>query len=90
MKEQNKYDQMPSGLFDRLQRILPLADKVAEDIVYEEAEVLEKLMPRMFEVMQAVAKFSCDYVRRGRFGGEICFLDLGNANSCREIERWAD
>ena len=81
---------MPSGLFDRLQRILPLADKVAEDIVYEETEVLEKLMPRMFEVMQAVAKFSCDYVRRGRFGGEICFLDLGNANSRRENERWAD
>ena len=90
MKEQNKYDQMPSGLFDRLQRILPLADKVAEDIVYEETEVLEKLMPRMFEVMQAVAKFSCDYVRRGRFGGEFCFLDLENADSCRENERWTD
>ena len=90
MKEQNKYDQMPSGLFDRLQRILPLADKVAEDIVYEETEVLEKLMPRMLEVMQAVAKFSCDYVRRGRFGGKFSFLDLENANSCREIERWAD
>jgi len=75
LKEQNKYDQMPSGLFDRLQRILPLADKVAEDIVYEETEVLEKIMPRMFEVMQSVAKFSCDYVRRGRFGGQFSFPD---------------
>ncbi len=71
MKEQNKYDQMPSGLFDRLQRILPLADKVAEDIVYEETEVLQKIMPRMFEVMQAVAKFSCDYVKRGLFGRSL-------------------
>ena len=81
---------MPLGLFDRLQRILPLADKVAENIIYEETELLEKLMPRMLEVMQEVAIFSCDYVRRGRFGGKFCFLDLGNANSCRENEKWAD
>ena len=69
MREQNKYDQIPSSLFDRLQRILLFADKVADEIVSEETEVLEKAIPRMFEVMQTVAKFSCDYVRRGRFGG---------------------
>src|SRR5258706_4015756 len=65
MKEQNKYDQMPSSLLDQLQRILPLADKVANDIVCEETEILEKIMPRMFEVMQRIAKFLCDYVKRG-------------------------
>ena len=81
---------MPLGLFDRLQRILPLADKVAEDIVYEETEVLEKIMPRVFEVMQAVAKFSCDYVRRGRFGAQFSFLDRADVNSRRANERWAD
>jgi len=59
---------MPADLLDRLQRILFFADKVADEIVYEETEVLEKTIPRMFEVMQRVAKFSCDYVRRGRFG----------------------
>ena len=68
MQEQNKYDQMPSELLDRLQRILFFADKVAEDIVGEETELLERTIPEMFEVMQRVANFSCDYVKRGRFG----------------------
>jgi hypothetical protein len=67
MKEQNKYDQMPSSLLDQLQRVLPLADKVADDIVSEETEILYQMMPRMFEVMQKIAKFLCDYVKRGRF-----------------------
>jgi hypothetical protein len=67
LKEQNKYDQIPSGLLDRLQRILPLADKVADEIVCEETEILEKIIPRMFGVMQRVAKFSCDYVKNGRW-----------------------
>ena len=57
---------MPSGLFDRLQRILPLAKKVADEIVSEETETLKELIPRMFEVMHRVAKLSCDYVKRGR------------------------
>src|SRR5258706_12348541 len=65
MKEQNKFDQMPSSLLDQLQRILPLADKVANDIVCEETEILEKIMPRMFGVMQRIAKSLCDYVKRG-------------------------
>jgi hypothetical protein len=59
---------MPSDLLKRLQRILFFADKVTAEIVCEETEILEKTIPRMFEVMQTVAEFSCDYVRRGRFG----------------------
>jgi hypothetical protein len=59
---------MPSDLLDRLQRILIFADKVADKIVCEETDILEKTIPRMFEVMQQVARFSCDYVKRGRFG----------------------
>jgi hypothetical protein len=55
LQEQNKYDQMPSDLLDRLQRILFFADKVADDIVGEETEILEKTIPEMFEVMQKVA-----------------------------------
>jgi hypothetical protein len=61
-----QYDQMPSGLCDRLQRILPLAKKVADEIVSEETEILKELVPRMFGVMHRVAKFSCDYVKRGK------------------------
>jgi hypothetical protein len=58
---------MPSGLCDRVQRILPLATKVSDEIVSEETEILKELIPRMFEVMHRVAKLSCDYVKRGRW-----------------------
>jgi hypothetical protein len=67
LKEQNKFDQMPSGLLDRVKRILPFANIVAEEIVCEETDILEKIIPRMFEVMHRVAKVSCDYVRHGRW-----------------------
>ena len=64
MKERNKYDQMPPTLLDRLQRILVYADKVADEIVCKETDILEKTIPRMFKVMQRVANFSCDYVKQ--------------------------
>jgi len=81
LKEQNKYNQMPSDLMDRLQRILFFADKVADEIVYEETEILEKTIPRMFKVMEKVAKCSCDYVKRGRFGGQLAvILNFTNAD----------
>ena len=62
---------MPSTLLERLNRILFFADKVADEIVYEEMDILGKTIPRMFEVMQNVARFSCDYVKRGRFGAHL-------------------
>ena len=61
---------MPSDLLDRLRRILFFADKVTDEIAYEETDILEKTIPRMFRVMDKVAKCSCDYVKRGRFGGQ--------------------
>jgi hypothetical protein len=65
LKEQNKYDQIASGLLDRLKAILPFAEKAAEEIVCEETDLLEKVIPTMFEVMYRVAKVSCDYVQYG-------------------------
>ena len=56
---------MPSGLCDRVQRILPLAEQAADEIVSEDTKILKELIPRMFEVMHKVAKISCDYVKRG-------------------------
>ena len=56
---------MPSGLYDRVRRILPLAKKVANEIVSDETEILKELIPRMLEVMHRAAKLSCDYVKRG-------------------------
>ena len=64
---------MPLILLDRLQRTFPLANKVADEIVCEETYILEKTIPRMLEVMQMVAKFACDYVKRGRFGRQSIF-----------------
>ena len=66
LKEQNKYNQIPSALLDQLQRILPLGEKVADDVVCEETEILEKVIQQMFKVMQEVAEFSCNYVKGSR------------------------
>jgi hypothetical protein len=79
---------MPSELLDRLQRILFFADKVADEIVYEETEMLEKTIPRMFKVMEKVARYLCDYVKRGRFGGQLAFLNSAIADDRREDIEW--
>ena len=41
LKEQNKYDQIPSGIFRRLERILPLLKLVEDEIVSEETKILK-------------------------------------------------
>ena len=89
MQEQNKYDQMPVGLLNRLQRILLFADKVADELVGEETDILEKTIPRMFEVMETVSKFACGYVKRGRFGRQPPVLGSANTNNRRENAGWA-
>ena len=58
---------MTSGLCDRVQRILPLAKQVADEIISEETKILKDLIPRMFDVMHRVAKLSCEYVKHGRW-----------------------
>ena len=80
---------MPFDLLDRLQRISLFADKVAHEIIYEETEIMEKTIPRMFKVMQNVAECSCDYVKRGRFGRRSAFLNFANADDRREDVEWA-
>ena len=89
MQEQNKFDQMPGELLNRLQRILLFADKVAEEIVGEETDILEKTIPRMFEVMETVSKFACGYVKRGRFGRQPPVLGPASTNDRRESAGWA-
>ena len=61
---------------------------MVDKFVYEETEIVEKIIPRMFEVMEKVAKFSCDYIKRGRFGRQSSFLDLAGAE-CSEHSGWA-
>ena len=65
MKEQNEYYQMPSIILGRIQGIFPLADKAADEIVREETDLLYKIMPRMFQAMQKIAKFLFEYLKRG-------------------------
>ena len=76
---------MPAGLLDRLRRIVPFADKVADEVVSEETEMLEKVIQRMFEVMDRVARFSCKYVRHGR----SYLLGLASADHRSENFWWA-
>ena len=71
---------MPKGISDRLQRILSSADKVADEIVGEETDILEQAIPRMFKVMETVSKFSCAYVKRGRFGKQPSILGPASAD----------
>jgi len=80
---------MLAGFLVKLQRISFFANQVADEIVYEETKILEKTIPRMFKVMQRVANFSCDYVRRGRFGRQLPGLDYGVADDRREDVGWA-
>lgn len=71
-----------------------LANKVADEIVCKETEILERIIPRMFDVMQRVAKASCDYVKRGKrscFGlnnvGDSSGRTAGGPGAIEEIER---
>jgi len=73
LKEQIKFDEMPSSLLDHLQRILPLVEMVADDNVCEETEILGTIMSQMFEVMQKIAKFLCEYIQRGSFSRRSLF-----------------
>ena len=76
------------GVLNRLQRISFFADKVADEIVYEETEILGKTIPRMFNVMQWVAKFLCDYVRCGRFGRHSTWSKFCSSDDRREGVGW--
>jgi len=76
LQEQNKYDQMPLDLLDRLERILFFADKVTDKISDEETEILKKTISKLFKVMEKVTECSCDYVKRGRFGEQSACLNF--------------
>src|SRR5258706_11686762 len=64
---------MPSSLLDHLQSILPLVEKIEDEIVCEKTEKLGEMVSQMFEVMQKIAKFLCEYVKRGRFSRRALF-----------------
>ena len=87
LKEQNKYDQIPLSLFDQLKRVEPLVKRAADEMVCEETDILEEILPRMFKVMQRVVEYACDYTRHGRLGGKFFFLDFKCVDNCSENGR---
>ena len=62
---------------------MPLADKVADEIVCDETDILE-VITRMFKVMQRAAEYSCDYVRQGHHGKQSPFLELVRVDDSSE------
>ena len=76
LKEQIKCDEIPSSLLGHLEHILPLAEQVTDEIVCEETEILAKIVLQMFEVMQKIAKFLCEYIRHGRVSRRSLFWIL--------------
>ena len=76
---------MPSGLCNWVQCVLPLAEKVADEIASEETEILKELILRMFKVMHRAAKLSCDYVKCGGWSS----LGLTSADDRSKNEWWS-
>ena len=67
LKIQNEYDQVLLDPLDRLKRILSFADEiVADKIVCEEMDLLDDIIPRMYEAVHRVAEVSCDHIKHGR------------------------
>jgi hypothetical protein len=63
-KEQRKYDNMVSDLADQIGRILPFAKQVLEEITYEDTDLLEGAVRKLYDLIMDTAEFICDYVRR--------------------------
>jgi hypothetical protein len=64
LKEQKKYDNMVSDLADQIERILPFAKQVLEVIVYDDTELLEGAIRKLYDLIMDTAEFICDYIRR--------------------------
>lgn len=64
LKEQQKYDGMLSDLADQIERILPFAKQAPEEIVYDDTELLEGAIGKLYNLIMNMAEFICDYVRR--------------------------
>jgi len=64
LKEQKKYDENVSDLASGIGEILPFAERVLEDVLYEE-ELLDEAVRRLYDLMGDAANFIIDYAKRG-------------------------
>ncbi|KIM28402.1 hypothetical protein M408DRAFT_140848 [Serendipita vermifera MAFF 305830] len=64
LKEQRKYDEMVSDLALSVDRTLPFAKRTLEDVLYDDADVLEEVVRRLHESIVDTAEFLCGYAKR--------------------------
>lgn len=55
---------MVSGLAERIDRILPFAERVLVDATHEDTEQLEMVIERMYNLAVDIAEFILGYVQR--------------------------
>ncbi|PVF92507.1 WD40 repeat-like protein [Serendipita vermifera] len=67
LKKQQQYDEMVSDLSDEIGRVLPLADKVLDDVVREDTKQLSKIIRRMYSLTVDTAEFLCVYVQQSTY-----------------------
>ena len=65
-KEQRKHDEMASDLATAVDRILPFAKRALEGVLEGDADLLEGVIRRLYELIGDIAAFICGYVKRGR------------------------
>jgi hypothetical protein len=64
LKEQNKYDGMVSDLAEGIGRICGFATLALDDIVCDEAELLDRAVRRMCTLIADAANFICAYAKQ--------------------------
>ena len=74
LKEQRKYDEMVSDLANGINRILSFAERATEDAIYNDGDLLEKAIGKLYELIVETAAFICSYTKRN-VAGEYDTLD---------------
>ena len=59
---------MVSDLATGVNRMLPFAERATEDVLYDNVDLLEKVIGKMYELIVETATFICDYTKRNIAG----------------------
>ena len=57
---------MVSDLASALGRIVPFAKRALEEVLEGDADLLEGVIERLYELIGEIAAFICGYIKRGR------------------------
>jgi hypothetical protein len=64
LRAQKKRDDTVSELAECVGRILPFAEEFIEDIVYDDTELLERVVRRLCALIRDTAAFICEYAQQ--------------------------